>query len=138
MYPRGKRPRPGADAPGDERRARRERAGPRGTPAGPGADRRPQPVAAPAQAAVDPWLESAASGFAEIRRVLKPGGRFYSEEMLRDFIHHPLWSRVLDHPMEDRFDHDDFRDALSGGGFELVATRKLGRNMAFFVADKPD
>ncbi len=74
---------------------------------------------------------------AEIRRVLKPGGRFYSEEILRDFIHHPLWSRVLDHPMEDRFDHDDFRDALSGGGFELVATRKLGRSMAFFVADKP-
>ena len=74
---------------------------------------------------------------AEIRRVLKPGGRFFCEEILRDFIHHPLWSRVLDHPMEDRFDHDDFRDALGAGGFEVVATRPLRNDMAFFVADKP-
>ncbi len=75
---------------------------------------------------------------AEIRRVLKPGGRFFSEEILRDFIHHPLWSRVLDHPMEDRFDHDDFRDALTSGGFEVVVTRSLRSDMAFFVADKPN
>ena len=73
----------------------------------------------------------------EIRRVLRPGGRFYCEEILREFIHHPVWSRILDHPMEDRFDHDDFREALVTGGFELVATRSLRRDMAFFVADKP-
>jgi ubiquinone/menaquinone biosynthesis C-methylase UbiE len=74
---------------------------------------------------------------AEIYRVLKPGGRFFSEEVLRDFIHHPLWSRLLDHPMEDRFDHDGFRDALASGGFEIVATRPVRSDMAFFVADKP-
>ncbi|MBW2421394.1 MAG: class I SAM-dependent methyltransferase [Deltaproteobacteria bacterium] len=73
----------------------------------------------------------------EVLRVLKPGGRFFSEEVLRDFIHHPLWSRVLDHPMEDRFDHDEFRDALASGGFEVVATQPVRRDMAFFVADKP-
>ena len=73
---------------------------------------------------------------AEVLRVLKPGGRFYCEEVLRAFIHHPLWSRILDHPMEDRFDHDDFRDALAAGGFEVVETRSLRRDMAFFVADK--
>ncbi len=73
----------------------------------------------------------------EIRRVLKPGGRFFCEEILREFIHHPLWSRVLDHPMEDRFDHDEFRSALEQCGFQVVATRELGTQMAFFVAENP-
>ena len=73
----------------------------------------------------------------EIRRVLRPGGRFYCEEILRAFIHHPLWSRVLDHPMEDRFDHDEFRDALGDCGFQVIATRQPSYQMAFFVADKP-
>ena len=27
----------------------------------------------------------------EVARVLKPGGRFYAEEVLAPFIHHPLW-----------------------------------------------
>jgi len=78
---------------------------------------------------------------AEIRRVLKPGGRFYCEEILRDFIHHPIWSRLLDHPMEDRFDHDGFREALGECGFDIVATRDAAHaqrgDVAFFVADKP-
>ncbi len=29
----------------------------------------------------------------EVFRVLKPGGRFYGEEILRDFILHPVWRR---------------------------------------------
>jgi ubiquinone/menaquinone biosynthesis C-methylase UbiE len=74
---------------------------------------------------------------AEIYRVLKPGGRFYCEEILRDFIHHPVFSRILEHPMEDRFDHDEFRDALVVSGFEVIDTRALRTDMAFFVADKP-
>src|SRR5688500_2016808 len=41
----------------------------------------------------------------EIHRVLAPGGRLYAEEVMRSFIHHPVWRRVLEHPMEDRFDH---------------------------------
>jgi ubiquinone/menaquinone biosynthesis C-methylase UbiE len=73
----------------------------------------------------------------EIRRVLKPGGRFYAEEVLAHFIHHPLWRRVLDHPQEDRFDHDAFRGALVDLGFELVATRRFLQDFAWFVADKP-
>lgn len=74
---------------------------------------------------------------AEIFRVLKPGARFYAEEVLAKFIHHPLWRRLLDHPMEDRFDHDQFRDALAEVGFELVETRDLWGQFAWFVADKP-
>ena len=74
---------------------------------------------------------------AEIARVLKPGARFYCEEILRDFIEHPVWRRLLDHPMDDRFDHDEFRAALEGGGFEMVESRDVRGQMAFFVAEKP-
>lgn len=73
----------------------------------------------------------------EIRRVLRPGGRFYAEEVLAHLILHPLWRRVLDHPLEDRFDHDAFRDALVDLGFKVVATRSLLGDFAWFVADRP-
>lgn len=74
----------------------------------------------------------------EIHRVLKPGGRFYVEEVLAKFILDPLWRRVLVHPLQDRFDHDCFRQALVETGFEVVGSRKLWDQFAWFVADKPD
>jgi len=72
----------------------------------------------------------------EIRRVLKPRGRFYAEEVLAPFIHHPLWSRVLEHPHEDRFDERAFSSALKDLGFTIIATRRLFGDFAWFVADK--
>ena len=72
----------------------------------------------------------------EVHRVLRPGGRFYAEEMLAAFIHHPLWARLLDHPMEDRFDARTFRAALEEIGFGVVAERTLSDQAAWFVADK--
>ena len=74
---------------------------------------------------------------AEIQRVLKPGGRFYSEGILERFIHHPVWGRLLDHPMEDRFDHDAFREGLEHSGLSLVDSVDQRGQMAFFVAEKP-
>jgi ubiquinone/menaquinone biosynthesis C-methylase UbiE len=73
----------------------------------------------------------------EINRVLKPGGRFYAEEVLEKFIVHPVWERVLGHPQEDRFDHDRFVDALKDSGFLVVASNQLWRSFGWFVADKP-
>lgn len=73
----------------------------------------------------------------EVHRVLRPGGRFYAEEVLARFIHHPLWSRLLEHPRHDRFDHDTFRAALEDRGFRVVASRELFGQFAWFVADKP-
>ncbi len=72
----------------------------------------------------------------EMARVLRPGGRLYAEEILREFIHHPLWRRVLDHPMEDRFNAAGFAAGLEAVGLHVVAQRALGEQAAWFVAQK--
>src|SRR5262249_51597101 len=61
---------------------------------------------------------------AEVARVLKPGGRFFAEEVLAKFIHHPVWRRLLEHPMKDRFDADTFRRGLEQVGLRVVAERE--------------
>lgn len=73
----------------------------------------------------------------EVARVLKPGGRFYAEEVLKAFILHPVWRRLFDHPMDDRFDAADFVGGIEAAGLEIVATRNLRDKCAWFVADKP-
>ena len=75
---------------------------------------------------------------AEIFRVLRPGGRFFAEEVLAKFIAHPLWRRLLDHPQLDRFDRGSFARALAGVGFEVRVSEELWGDLAWFVADKPE
>lgn len=77
------------------------------------------------------------NALSEIHRVLKHGGRFYAEEVLEKFILDPLWRRVLVHPLEDRFSYSCFREALVQSGFEMVESRQLWDQFAWFVADKP-
>lgn len=52
----------------------------------------------------------------EIRRVLKPEGRFYFEEATSQFIHRWPWRILFDHPREDRFSAQQFLDALDTAG----------------------
>lgn len=74
----------------------------------------------------------------EIHRVLRPGGRLYAEEVLAAFIHHPVWRRLLDHPMVDRFDRKTFAQGLEDVGFTVRATNELWGDFAWFVADKAE
>jgi ubiquinone/menaquinone biosynthesis C-methylase UbiE len=74
---------------------------------------------------------------AEVQRVLRPGGRFYAEEVLARFILHPVWRRVFDHPLEDRFDSATFIHELDRAGLRLLETRGLWGHFGWFVADKP-
>jgi len=83
---------------------------------------------------VPDWRKS----LAEVFRVLKPGGRFFSEEMLRDFITGPLWRRLLVHPQEDRFDHEDFKTGLEQAGLRVVAAEQIWNRIGWYVAEKPD
>ncbi|MCC6213315.1 MAG: class I SAM-dependent methyltransferase [Polyangiaceae bacterium] len=75
-------------------------------------------------------------GLAEIHRVLAPGGRLFAEEALAEFILHPLWRRVLDHPLEDRFDRATFERALVERGFALLGSDAVGQSFAWFAAQK--
>lgn len=74
----------------------------------------------------------------EIHPVLIPGGRFYSEEILVKFISNPVWRRLLDHPQEDRFNHDQFVKGLENTGFLVVASTHLFHQFGWYIADKPE
>jgi ubiquinone/menaquinone biosynthesis C-methylase UbiE len=77
------------------------------------------------------------SAVVEVRRVLKPGGLLYSEEVLRRFILHPVTRRLLEHPLTDRFDSTEFAQALEDAGLEPSASRELWGSFAWFTARKP-
>jgi hypothetical protein len=69
--------------------------------------------------------------------VLKPGGRFYGEEVLRGFLVHPLMRRLFDHPQNDRFDAATFARELGAAGLDDVSTEELWGSFAWFSARRP-
>jgi ubiquinone/menaquinone biosynthesis C-methylase UbiE len=73
---------------------------------------------------------------AEVARVLKPGGRFYAEEVLRPFIVHPVIRRLFAHPQADRFDRIQFMETLSAVGMKPLASERIGEAFAWFVAER--
>lgn len=70
----------------------------------------------------------------EIRRVLKPGGCFYAEEVLRSFIGNPMVRRVFEHPQVDRFDAEEFVQGLESAGFEILGMETLWGAFGWFSA----
>ena len=73
---------------------------------------------------------------AEVARVLKPGGRWYGEEVLTSFLGHPIVRRLLKHPTEDRFDAANLRSALEDAGLALHRWKETCSCAAWFVALK--
>lgn len=73
----------------------------------------------------------------EVHRVLKPGGVFYAEEVLKSLLAHSLTRKLLKHPEEDRFDIETFQQGLRDVGLEPVATEDFIGVFAWFVARKP-
>ena len=49
---------------------------------------------------------------AEIARVLRPGGRFYFDEVTAHALARPTYRALFDHPTADRFTAEDFRAEL--------------------------
>jgi len=77
------------------------------------------------------------AALAEVHRVLRPGGRFYAEEVFERTLANPAVRRLLEHPREDRFDLEEFCGALAAAGFELRASRDVWGLGGFVVADRP-
>ena len=55
----------------------------------------------------------------EIHRVLRPGGRFYFDEVTRHALGRPTYRRLFDHPSADRFGGDDFVAELERHGLRV-------------------
>lgn len=72
----------------------------------------------------------------EVRRVLKPGGRFYAEEVLAAYLRNPVLSRLFRHPTTDRFDAQEFVTALREAGLTPTGEELLGNVFAWFVATR--
>jgi ubiquinone/menaquinone biosynthesis C-methylase UbiE len=72
----------------------------------------------------------------EVGRVLRPGGRFYAEEVFGQVISHKLVRRLLKHPQEDRFDHDQFLTSLTNAGLKVVGSSEVWGAGGWFVAQK--
>ena len=73
---------------------------------------------------------------AEVWRVLKPGSRFYAEEVLGDFINRRVCRALFDHPWEDRFDHEQFIAGLRQAGFRVLVTKQIWNRLGWYVAEK--
>jgi ubiquinone/menaquinone biosynthesis C-methylase UbiE len=59
------------------------------------------------------------TGVSEIRRVLKPGGRFFFEEVTQAALNRWIYRAFLEHPRENRFSEAEFLNELRRHGFEL-------------------
>jgi len=67
---------------------------------------------------------------AEVARVLKPGGRFYFEEVTRQALDRWIYRTVLDHPADNRFTAEEFVSTLERDGVHL-----LGQVQTFAFGD---
>lgn len=73
---------------------------------------------------------------AEVYRVLKPGGRFYCEEILSRYITHSIIGKLMDHPQEDRFDQSQFIQELKASGFQVQSVRQKADLYLWVIATK--
>lgn len=60
------------------------------------------------------------AGLTEIRRVLKPGGRLFFEEVTRAALERWSYRTFLEHPKENRFSESEFIEQLARHGLELM------------------
>jgi ubiquinone/menaquinone biosynthesis C-methylase UbiE len=68
------------------------------------------------------------AGVAEIRRVLKPGGRFFFEEVTRAALERWVYRRFLEHPAENRFSEEEFLAELTAQGLKPIS---IGKRLLF-------
>ncbi|MCA9771082.1 MAG: class I SAM-dependent methyltransferase [Myxococcales bacterium] len=70
----------------------------------------------------------------EVARVLKPGGQFFFEEVLRDALDRPSFQRFTDHPKDDRFDSATFIKEIEARGIAVADHRKTLLGDEYLIA----
>lgn len=65
------------------------------------------------------------AAIAEVARVLKPGGRFYFEEVTKHALDRRSYRLLFDHPEHDRFTPDDFIGELERHGMTMRDSRTI-------------
>ena len=73
----------------------------------------------------------------EVARVLKPGGRFYAEEMYRRFVGSTIARTFTRHPDRDRFDGDELAAEVERQGLRLLGRRDVAGLFGWLAAEKP-
>jgi len=63
----------------------------------------------------------------EIARVLRPGGAFYFEDLLRGFVAASMIRALLTHPQESQFTAEEFRQELEAAGMRATRWHAFGR-----------
>jgi ubiquinone/menaquinone biosynthesis C-methylase UbiE len=61
----------------------------------------------------------------EMKRILKPGGTLFLEELYPALYQNFITKHILAHPSEDRFGSADLRNALSKAGFKMIDALEL-------------
>lgn len=72
----------------------------------------------------------------EVSRVLRPGGRFYAEEVFGRFTNGFPWRYLFEHPRDDRFDKEEFSTALTSSGFRVLQAVECIEYFGWFIAEK--
>src|SRR3990172_5421224 len=62
----------------------------------------------------------------EITRILKPGGVFYFEDILKSFVSAWPIRNLFDHPQATQFTGQEFREALEKSGLKVQKWRQWG------------
>jgi ubiquinone/menaquinone biosynthesis C-methylase UbiE len=74
----------------------------------------------------------------EVARVLRPGGRFFFDEVTATALDRPTYRRLFDHPSADRFTAADFLAELTRHGLDIGERwrTRIGEDYLFGVAER--
>lgn len=76
------------------------------------------------------WREA----IGEVARVLRPGGQFFFEEVLKNALDRWSYRTFTDHPREDRFGSADIVGELAKRGIEVGGRRKVLLDDEYLIA----